>query len=161
MGVGRSKPVSAEENNRAYTLFLEKFKNTHSYLSEQEIEQNAVMTWDTMSPEQKSQFLNLGEPARAYIKKEYLPTSTTKRNRTVSTGKARSKAKPKTKLKASAMSRKSTKVSKKSQKAISSNVKGKAEQRLGQGDRRQARREGMVPSIRRRERPTERTSFHE
>lgn len=57
MGVGRSKPVSAEENNRAYTLFLEKFKNTHSYLSEQEIEQNAVMTWDTMSPEQKSQFL--------------------------------------------------------------------------------------------------------
>ncbi|XP_030563138.1 uncharacterized protein LOC115764328 [Drosophila novamexicana] len=121
MGAARSQPI-IEEDVRAYSKFLEKFKDTHSYLSENEVEQNAVMTWDTMTPEQKSQFLNNEEKARAYIKHEYIPKNAS--TRTIPKPKPKQKVKPKPKKKPIAAKTKIT-TSRKSQKAINSKTKGK------------------------------------
>ncbi|TDG41251.1 hypothetical protein AWZ03_012335 [Drosophila navojoa] len=63
MGSIRSKFRAVKKPDRGYQLFLEKFKNVHSYIDERDVGQYATMTWEAMSPWQKTQFLNFQNPA--------------------------------------------------------------------------------------------------
>ncbi|KRF93981.1 histone H1.11R [Drosophila mojavensis] len=135
MGTGRSKPAAAKAPDRAFQIFLEIFKNTHCYLDDHDIKQNALMTWQAMSPSQKSQFLNFEGTAHAPITREPLPKkSKATRKKSVPVAKARTRAKPKAKPKPTpkpktAAGSKSLKSTKKPKKAINSTTKEKVKAR--------------------------------